>query len=289
MGHVPYYVVYIREKDRDNLPTDELGQHIEGFVLTRGGHDNGPTIKLYYNKAGLAIIQCPYAISHNCDLTFQTNIEAQSHGRIHEDFDTPMENTDTYVCITCNQSFTSEELLSLHRNTEHRKYTCTICSQDLDSEGTLRDHERTSHAHVNCNECDRFFNSEGELREHQRTVHQHSICSACGREFASREELEQHQQSDHAPQGAQSFQQQLDALRQATEAADRATAKANEAALAADSARERLLQDEAAVMTAHEERLQQYQDRLEASLLAERGVLEQRSRAIDDTLTSLRQ
>ena len=112
-----------------------------------------------------------------CTLTFTTQLELQTHNKIH------------LTCEKCGKIFNTKSNLDRHLITHDKEkpFSCTECDHNFSQKVHLEKHLMT-HS-FKCNECNDSFFTQLELQTHSRG---HLTCEKCGRIFNTKSNLVRH-------------------------------------------------------------------------------------------------
>ncbi|CAG2057280.1 unnamed protein product [Timema podura] len=105
-----------------------------------------------------------------------------------------------YACSGCEKRFRTQQLLTFHINTVHKKiksYTCEICAMTFTHSDSLNAHINThrSKSFYSCDKCDRTYKHLRSLSSHKRTHakdHPKAVCVHCNKSFMNKQHLEIH-------------------------------------------------------------------------------------------------
>lgn len=147
----------------------------------------------------------PYACS-NCDASFARAKALEAHLKLHED---PI---IIWECDSCDQTFSSHELLYKHNNTKHHdtskvkmkdddynnsvKHTCLECQKNFATKQKLYRHLWIHRKRqYDCEVCGMNFSDQLNLDSHRLKLHpadSQFVCQECGKSFVSRQGLWEH-------------------------------------------------------------------------------------------------
>lgn len=249
-GGIPFYVVYMREEGRAELPVDESGRKTNGFLLTKTGSDPGPQIMAYDGQTAQQS-RCPGCEGHQCGALFSSQADADAHVKnIIE-----RRGRASATCERCNQTFPSHDALHQHQCPQ-AQIICADCEQTFASQQLLEDHMcamETAEKH-RCSTCNETFATAEALAGHHTAAHR-QLCSLCNERFDTAEGLASHYAAAHGGPGGEeaALQRKLEAVSEKAEAA--AVRRTEEIWKAHE---ERMRQSEAA----HEERLRAIEQKI---------------------------
>ncbi|XP_023241021.1 zinc finger protein 345-like [Centruroides sculpturatus] len=125
-----------------------------------------------------------------CNKYFKTKRYLRRHERTHKD------RSDKYFCDVCKTAFKSRYSYIKHRFVKHQNmFVCVYCNKSFKTKNLLTAHSKT---HIEkCNICKKKFSSKHSLISHQK-IHldiKPFVCEMCNRRFISNSELKRHQSS----------------------------------------------------------------------------------------------
>jgi len=123
------------------------------------------------------------------------------------------------ICIVCNETFLTDDMVEEHRTKEHseeevavaakhyrERYLkcCPVCSQAISGKGNMLKHVKEYHRDYSykpfaCEQCSKTFSTAGILRTHRiwHSEQRSFVCATCGKRFKTKNTLKWHDLSVH--------------------------------------------------------------------------------------------
>ncbi|CAH1778630.1 unnamed protein product [Owenia fusiformis] len=129
-------------------------------------------------------------IKEECFQIFETLDEYKDHSTEHPQ--------RAFICISCNDHFSSLEFLMMHRLSFHIQRTdgfkCYGCGDIFETSEERKIHQTNVKHEFQCKKCDRAFKTEMNLKSHElsHSNMKHFLCDECGAGFTNKHALKRH-------------------------------------------------------------------------------------------------
>ena len=113
-----------------------------------------------------------------------------------------VEQTEQFKCMTCENSFDSQDILQEHENLHHESNVsspikCTKCGVEVASADELRSHNQTHLKFIPCNKMPNCQYGERCYYSHELKVENIYPCFECGEKFTGIKNLMVHRKFKH--------------------------------------------------------------------------------------------